>query len=125
MHVFKPFAVVALLYSGLVAADCYDDHEWTISLLNEDPAGYWAAVPKDGKKHDLTDAQCLVMFDHSCKPCKEVIPDRIGIQNDFGKCKLYWDDEETTTVTADDKKAPGMFLYQVTPPRAVSAMKCG
>ncbi|KAK5096085.1 hypothetical protein LTR70_001495 [Exophiala xenobiotica] len=125
MYLLKTAVVAALTCSGIVAADCYSDHDWTISLLNRDRFGYWAAVPKDGQKHDLTKAQCLVMKDHTCKPCSEVEPDRIGILNNFGSCTLYWDDGKKTIVKADDTSAPGMFVHQVDSAKTVAAMKCG
>jgi len=88
MHIFSSGLVAALPFSGLAAADCYSGNDWTISLLNEDPAGHWAAVPKDGKKHDLTRAQCLYMMDRTCKPCSEVIPDRM-VQTILGRQEHY------------------------------------
>ena len=124
MHVLKTAVVGALACSSLAAADCYNSNDWTISFLNEDPAGYWAAVPNDSKKHDLTKAQCLYMLDESCKPCSEIKPDRIGVPNSFGSCKLYWNDKDNTKVSPDGEDVPGMYLYRVDPPKSVAAIKC-
>jgi len=125
MHLSKTAVLFSLTCSGLVAADCYSDHDWTISLLNRDPSRLWAAIPGDGDKHDLTKAQCLVQKNHTCKPCSEIEPDRVAIPNKFGSCKLYWKDRTTTTVKTDDNSAPGMFVYQVDSARTVAAINCG
>lgn len=56
MYLLQTAVVAALTCSGLVATDCYSDHDWTISLLNWDKFGHWAAIPKDGETHDLLKA---------------------------------------------------------------------
>lgn len=119
-------------------ADCYRDNDWTISMI--DKHTYFAAIPRDGKWHDLEYAQCLSLETRACIPCSSILPTKISYSDKMPPCWAYFaaipksgvansTTVASSNITTLELQRKGSRVRPVTidlfPPRQILSLKCG
>lgn len=133
-----PIVLCAASSPILVSADCYQDHDWSIAMIEKHT--YWAAIPHDGKWHEVQYAQCLAMESKTCIPCFSIMPAKISFADTMSPCWAYFAQSGNSRsvnmtssgfvdfeVLSTREKDLGteMLAVEIAPPRRVLALKCG
>ena len=128
-----------LLLVTTVSADCFNDNNWNIALVNKKT--YWATVNPNGQQNLLVTAPCLDQETRGCVSCSTVATDRMMIPNDILPCQwaaraaayqeLYYNHSSTTIANATiiTEAAPqgplkGETTINFNPPRYLMWIRC-